>query len=312
VTAATRRPASYPIPQALNAVIIAAQLAAIALCVLAAARVGTFTGRLALAAVFGLVMNAVYAIIHEADHRMLFRSRRWNDAGGVLMSLFFPAPFHLLRQGHLGHHLRNRSDDEAFDLYFDGEHPIWKAMQLYGTLTGVYWLVVVAANVVVLACPFVLRREYFEFDRPSAAFMDALNPAWRNVIRVEAAATIALHAAIVWGLQVPLVNYAVMYAGFGVSWSAMQYVHHFGTTRHVLEGARNLRIWGPLDRLWLNHNWHLTHHKHPMVPWVHLPAIGRRENPERGFLPLHYLRMWRGPRKAADRLENRYAGRVIR
>ena len=103
-----------------------------------------------------------------------------------------------------------------------------------------------------------------------------------------------------------------MYAGFGFSWSAMQYVHHYGTTRHVLEGARNLWIWGPLDALWLNHNWHLTHHKHPTVPWIHLPRLGRRENPERGFLPAHYALMWKGPRKATDHVKNRYAGRVIR
>jgi hypothetical protein len=48
------------------------------------------------------------------------------------------------------------------------------------------------------------------------------------------------------------------------------------------------------------------------VPWIHLPHIGRREDPERGFLPWHYLRMWRGPRRATDHVENRYAGRVIR
>lgn len=304
--------ARYPIPQRLNAAIIAAQLAAIAACFAAASRLDGLWALAALAAVFGLVMNSVYAVIHEADHRMLFADRRLNDAAGIAMSMFFPAPFHLLRQGHLGHHLRNRSDDEAFDLYFDGEHPVWKALQLYGTLTGLYWVVAVLANVVVLAFPFVLRREYFEFDRPSAAFMDALNPAYASIIRIEAAATMALHALIVWGIGIPLVSYAVMYAGFGVSWSAMQYVHHFGTTRHVLEGAKNLRLWGPIDGLWLNHNWHLTHHKHPMVPWIHLPRIGRKENPERGFLPAHYLRMWRGPRKAVDRVENRYAGRVIR
>ena len=70
--------------------------------------------------------------------------------------------------------------------------------------------------------------------------------------------------------------------------------------------------WRPLDALWLNHNWHLTHHKHPTVPWIHLPGIGRAENPQRGFLPAHYARMWRGPRKAHDHVENRYAGRVIR
>jgi fatty acid desaturase len=92
----------------------------------------------------------------------------------------------------------------------------------------------------------------------------------------------------------------------------MQYVHHFGTTRHVLEGARNLWIWWPVDLVWLHHNWHLTHHKHPTIPWVHLPRVGRRENPDRGFLPAFYLRMWRGPQRATEHVENRYAGRVIR
>ena len=51
-----------------------------------------------------------------------------SPAAGVLMALFFPAPFHLLRQGHIGHHLRNRSDDEAFDLYFDGDNVVWRWM----------------------------------------------------------------------------------------------------------------------------------------------------------------------------------------
>jgi fatty acid desaturase len=288
------------------------QLGAIGVCIFLARSVHTRGALLALAAAFGGVMNSVYAIIHEADHGMLFANRRLNDAGGVLMSLFFPAPFHLLRQGHLGHHMRNRSDDEAFDLYFEGEAPVWKFLQLYGTLTGFYWLVVVISNVVVLACPFVMRREFFTFDRPSAAFMDALNPKYTRHIQREALAVIAIHLSIVWALAIPPLNYAVMYAGFGISWSAMQYVHHFGTTRHVLEGAKNLWIWAPLDALWLNHNWHLTHHKHPTVPWIHLPRLGRLENPERGFLPAHYVRMWRGPRMARDHVENRYAGRVIR
>jgi fatty acid desaturase len=171
---------------------------------------------------------------------------------------------------------------------------------------------IVLGNVVVLAIPFVLRPEYFRFDRPTAAFMEALNPRYNAVIRLEALAVIGLHVAILWVMAIPPLTYALMYAAFGFSWSAMQYVHHFGTTRHVLEGARNLRIAAPIDAVWLNHNWHLTHHKHPTVPWIHLPHLGRRENPERGFLPFHYLRMWRGPRRATERVENRYAGRVIR
>jgi len=304
--------APYRIPSALNAAIMAVQLCAIGVC-LAYVRLDLTWWQLGLlAAGFGVLMNSVYAIIHEADHGMLFPDRRLNDAGGIVMSTFFPAPFHLLRQGHLGHHLRNRSDDEAFDLYFEGEHPVWKAMQLYGTITGFYWVVVVLSNLVVLAFPFVLNRKYFEFDRPSAAFMDALNPRYARAIGVEALVVLLVHTAIVAGLGVPPAQYAVMYAGFGISWSAMQYVHHFGTERHVLKGARNLWIWGPLDALWLHHNWHLTHHRHPTVPWPYLPRLGRTEDPARGFLPLHYLRMWRGPRRATERVENRYAGRVIR
>lgn len=303
---------AHRIPSRLNAAILAVQLLGIAMCIRSARDIDGVSGLVLLAAAFGVLMNSVYAVIHEAEHRMLFPDLRANDAAGMFMALFFPAPFHLLRQGHLGHHLRNRSDDEAFDLYFDGEHPAWKWLQLYGILTGFYWLVAVLANIVVLACPFVLRKENFEFDRPSAAFMDALNPRYNTVIRIEAITILALHAGIVAGFGIPVVNYAVMYAGFGLSWSGMQYVHHFGTTRHVLEGARNLWIWAPLDVVWLNHNWHLTHHKHPTVPWIHLPALGRRENPTRGFLPAYYVRMWRGPRKASERIRNRYAGRVLR
>ena len=308
----TRTRSPYPIPAAVNAAVIAAQLSAIVGCFYAARFVETAAGAVGLALCFALVMNSVYAVIHEAEHRMLFMRREVNDAAGMLMALFFPAPFHLLRQGHLGHHLRNRSDDEAFDFYFEGEHPVWKCMQLYGTLTGLYWLMVVLSNIVVLACPFVLRREFFQFDRPSAAFMDALNPRYNGVIRLEALAVIGLHGAVLWFGAIPLSTYVAMYVVFGFSWSAMQYVHHFGTTRHVLEGARNLWIGGPIDAIWLNHNWHLTHHKHPTIPWIHLPRLGRREDPERGFLLWHYMRMWRGPRRAAEHVENRYAGRVIR
>jgi fatty acid desaturase len=305
-------PLRYRIPDALNVVVIALQCAGVAACMSALPSVHRASGLLLLVVAFAVVMNSVYATIHEAEHRMLFSDRRMNEAAGVALALLFPAPFHLLRQGHLGHHLRNRSDDEAFDLYFDGEHPIWKRLQLYGILTGFYWLVAVLANVVVLVVPFVMRREHFEFDRPSAAFMDALNPRYTNYIRAEAIAAIGLHTILLVTLGIPLWKYAVMYAAFGFSWSAMQYVHHFGTPRHVLEGARNLWLWRPVDLVWLNHNWHLTHHKHPTVPWIHLPRLGQEENPDRGFLPFHYLRMWRGPRKATEHVENRYAGRVIR
>lgn len=301
------------IPDALNAAIVLAQLAVIFTTFYAASVTASPWTMAALAVAFAVFMVGVYSVIHEAEHGILFTNPRLNVAAGVLMAAFFPGPFHLLRQGHIGHHLRNRSDDEAFDLWFEGEEsPAWKWVQWLGILTGGFYAMVVLGNVVVLALPFLLKRKWFAFDRPSAAFMDALNPKYARIIQLEAMFVIALHAAIVWLLRVPFWHYVALYAAFGALWSALQYVHHYGTERHVSRGARNLWLWWPIDKLWLNHNWHRTHHEHPTISWRHLENLGRAGGGRREFLPWIYLTMWRGPRKATERVANRFAGRIVR
>jgi fatty acid desaturase len=302
---------AHRIPSAANAILIMFQLALIASCVYGAATLTNWWAITGVALGFGILMNSVYSIIHESEHRMLFETPWINDAAGIVMALFFPAPFHLLRQGHIGHHLRNRSDDEAFDLYFEGENPLWRYIQMYGILTGLYWVMVAAANPIVLLFPQLLQKKHFRFDRQSAAFMESLNPRYARYIQLEALAVILLHVGIVYFVHIPVLTYFIMYFGFGFTWSAMQYVHHYGTERHVTKGARNLFIWAPLDAVWLNHNWHQTHHEHPTVPWPYLPQLGREENPRRGFLIAAWLRMWRGPRLSKQHVENKYAGRVV-
>ncbi len=302
----------YPIPTRLNLLIIAAQLMATAAVFYAASRAQAWWQLGLLSLAFAIVGNSIYAVIHEAHHRILHPNPRVNDAMGVLMSLLFPAAFHLIRQGHLGHHIRNRSDDEAFDYYFETEIPLLKWVQLYGTITGLFWCTVALSNPVVLLCPWVLKRRYFELDRPSAAFMQSLNPVYWRAIKLEALAAIALHGLIIWALAMPLWNYFIVYFGFGFSWSAMQYVHHFDTPRHVTDGARNLRFVPLIDAIWLNHNWHLTHHQRPTVPWLYLPVLAGGRSARRESMLWHYLRMWRGPRRATEHVENKYAGHVIR
>jgi fatty acid desaturase len=307
----------HAIPTVANGLIVVAQLLALATCFVAASRVAGLWPVAGLAVCFGLLMNSVYSVVHEAEHAMLFPDRRANEAAGIVMALFFPAPFHLLRQGHIGHHLRNRSDDEAFDLYFDGDNVVWKWMVWLGILTGLYYLLVVVSNVVAAVAPFVLDRRHFRIedrlpvDRASGAFLESFNPAHLRWIWLEGTSAIVLHALIVWLLRIPLWHYAAMYATFGFMWSAMQYVHHYGTERHVTRGARNLWIFGPVDTLLLNHNWHRAHHEHPTVPWVHLPKIGRAQSPRPGFLPWAYLTMWKGPRRTDEHVENKYAGRIV-
>ena len=309
-----RLPATFRrIPDVLNAVTITVQVAGFAAAVWAATWIGNPWWMLPLCVGFALWMVGVYSAIHEAEHGILFTSRRLNTTAGVALAALFPGPFHLLRQGHVGHHQRNRSDDEAFEFWFPGESPLWKWVQFVGILTGGFYAMIVLGNVVILFLPFLLKSKWFAFDRPSAAFMDSLNPKYARMIALEAAGVILLHVAIVWLSGVSLWRYVALYASFGVLWSALQYVHHYGTERHVTRGARNLWLAPVIDRLWLNHNWHRTHHEHPTISWVHLDKLGRSTATEaRGWLPLAYLRMWRGPRAAAEHVQNRFAGKVVR
>jgi fatty acid desaturase len=161
----------YPIPTRRNACIIVVQLALFVTVVRAAAAVTAGWQVAALAAAFAILGNSIYAVIHEAEHGLLHPNRRINDWLGAGLALLFPAPYHLIRQGHLGHHRRNRTDDEAFDCYFDEDRPWLKRLIFYGIITGCYWILVACSNVLVLVVPFLFTERWFGFDRPSAAFM---------------------------------------------------------------------------------------------------------------------------------------------
>ena len=300
------------IPGRLNLFIAALQLGALFALLWLAGRVVEWWSLGLVALGYGLVMNSAYAMLHEAEHNILHPNRAINEAVGVVLALFFPAAFHLLRQGHLGHHVRNRSDDEAFDFYFEGDNPLWRFLQLYGTLTGCFWIVIALSNVLAAVHPRLLQLDWARFDRPTAALLDTLNPRYSRLIQLEAIAALALHATLIVWFAVPVWHYVAVLAGFGVMWSALQYVHHFGTERDVQKGALNLRTFAPLDVLWLNHNWHLNHHLSPTVPWVYLPFLPTTANGLRGNLFLAYLRMWRGPRLTHVRVQNRHAGKIIR
>jgi fatty acid desaturase len=315
---------AYPVPWRLNAGIVVVQLVLFAACLVACRVLQMGWATVALAVAFAVLMNSIYSTIHEAEHAILLPNRKWNDAVGMFLAMLFPAPFHLLRQGHIGHHLRNRSDDEAFDLYFDGESVVWRWFVWLGILTGLYYVMVVLANPLLAVWPSVLDKrkakvdKQVPLDRHSVAWLEAFNTGHLLRIRMEAIATISLHTAIIWLCGVPWLPYVIMYASFGFTWSAMQYVHHYDTERHVTRGTRNLRLFSLLDVLLLNHNWHRAHHEHPTVPWIYLPAVTREEQGEgadramaRDFLPAHYLRMWRGPRKAEEHVENKFAGRIV-
>lgn len=261
---------------------------------------------------FAIVMNSVYSTIHEAHHRTLFSTRWINDGMGILLALFFPAPFHLLRQGHLGHHRRNRSDDEAFDLYFPRDNKVWKFIAWYGILFGLYWVLVACSNIIVLVLPWLMHPKLWKWDRTSEVFLSHFAPQTFSVMRIEALAAIVLHTSLPLLLDCPLSNYLIMYFCFGWMWSSLQYVHHYQAERDVLDGARNLRTFSILDAVWLNHNLHQTHHQHPTTPWVYLRTVAHKRGTQSYSLMAAYLRMWRGPQPAHQHVSNQFDGEVTK
>ena len=186
-----------PLPSRLNLLIAAFQLAAL-LALLAAASFASGWLLAGLAIAYALLMNSAYAMLHEAEHGLLHENRTLNDTVGATLALFFPAPFHLLRQGHIGYHLRNRSHDEAFDFYFEGESRLWKTLQLYGILTGFFYLAVILSNLLALIHPKLLKARWGDFDRPTRALLDSLNPRYFRLIRLEAIAVFLLHGSWIW------------------------------------------------------------------------------------------------------------------
>jgi fatty acid desaturase len=302
---------NYPIPSRINLCIAFLQLALLLVIFWMSGIVEGGWSIFLLALAYGIVMNSGYAMLHEAEHNLLHPNSKVNDTVGTILALFFPAPFHLIRQGHLGHHLRNRSDDEAFDLYFEGENRFWKYLQLYGILTGMFWLLIYLANFAVLLKPSIVKPHRARFNRTTEAFMESLNPRYYRLIQFEALLIIALHTSLIYFFKIPLLHYFSIMFGFGFMWSAMQYAHHYGTARDVQKGAMNLKASFLLDLIWLNHNWHLNHHMHPTVPWIYLPSLSV-SNELRGGLFWAYFRQWRGPQPATEHLENRYAGKIIR
>ena len=305
-------PEARPLPAWLNLAIAGAQLAALVALLLAAGRLPFWPWTPLLAIGYALVMNSAYLMLHEAEHSLLHPDRRVNDAVGVLLALFFPAPFHLLRQGHLGHHVRNRTDDETFDHYFEGDSRLWKHWAFYNILVGGFWVCIALSNLFLPFRPRLWTASRASFDRPTEALLESLNPRYDRLIRLEAAAVLVLHGGLVASGLVPWPAWLMLVGAFGVSWSSMQYMHHYHTERDVHKGARNLRTFRWLDALWLNHNWHRRHHEHPHIPWTQLPDLDEGPTAPREPMTLAWLRQWRGPTPAERNLANPHAGKPIR
>lgn len=280
---------------AINVTAIAAWGAALELATRA-----TTAGELAVAVVlFAFVGNTIFALLHEAVHRVYSASAPINEAMGILNGALFPTGLTFQRICHLGHHLRNRTDHEMFDMFYPDDKLWLKRAQFYAILTGVYWLTIPFGWLTYLLAPgaFRLLKTENRAIKHTGAVM--LHPfidhpkKWR--IRAELLFVLFLWGALFHVLAWDPLRTFLCFWGFGMLWGSLQYADHAWSERDVLRGAWNLRT-DPLTRwFFLNYHYHQVHHMNPKLPWNHLPRHVDATSARPSFWRI-YFSMWKGPR----------------
>jgi fatty acid desaturase len=301
-----RNRALFPIPARLNLVLVAAQVS-IAFTFLA---VASHTRNPWIAAAdaigFAFIMQMGFCLVHEAVHRKLHPNRAVNLSVGVFMFSLFPGSFHFFETAHLVHHRRNRSDDELEDYVLPGENPLVKRGMYYLLISGLFWMLLVFASVVIAFIP--LRRVHLPRPADDAGsfrkFLQFLNDIRFNRVRRDILVAVATWTLAFYALHLRWESVILCYAAFAFSWASQQYIYHVRTPRHAVLGALDLKLWRPVEMLYLHFNYHLTHHLAVWIPWNHLPKVAPQQ-PSDGYLKT-YANLWRPPQKLSEAWPERY------
>jgi fatty acid desaturase len=244
--------------------------------------------------IYSFLLLTNYALMHEAAHMNLHSDSRINWIVGTLLSCFFPMSFTVFRVTHIVHHCCNRTDHEMFDCYYEGDYKSIKYIQLYGLLTGIWWVLIPVGNLLLAIAPAILRTWLFKRARTTSIIFDDFGNKEVWFIRLEIVLCLLFWITIIQLLGISINVLIVYYICFAFNWSTRQYVTHAFTPRDVKKGALNLLVSRPMEYLFLNGNWDLVHHQHPHVSWIYLKVLGKKSQSPVSYWK-QYFRLWRGP-----------------
>lgn len=254
----------------INLMVGAAQLVAWAALISALHLPGSLGWKIPLAVFFCIMMQGVFSLMHECFHNQGHPSPALNQALGALMGAIFGTCYTLFRVNHEGHHVRNRSSAELSEYILPGESAARKIVLYYFAVLGGIWL---GAFVAALVLPFLPYRSLKRLNRPATSMngysisFAEFSPPDLRLVRLEAAAAVALWGSASVVLQWDWRILAALYAAFAFSWSSLQWVYHMRTPLDRVEGAYDLRAPLLVRWLFLNFNYNLTHHRHPNRAW---------------------------------------------
>ncbi|MDD4888050.1 MAG: fatty acid desaturase [Thiomonas sp.] len=255
-----------------------------------------------------LATTSYWSLLHEGIHAVLHPDRRVNDALSRLLAIGFPAPFALLRFGHLKHHQFNRTAIDRSEVFDPALTTRGAAAWRYypQLLIGLYASEVAALLLVWLPPAWLLRfsqRLPAEPGLPKLAESlerQLLKPDTLRAMRLDSLASLALMACSVWlyGAYAWMLLLALM--GRGLLISLTDNAYHYATPLHSpgddVRQARQLDLPRWASALILHFNYHATHHRHPALPWSALPIAACAQDQQHA-LPYAraLLRQLRGP-----------------
>ena len=246
-----------------NAISTAASLALPAVVVAVVVAIGHWAAVVVAMPLMAIFQNRLFILHHEASHRLLFTSRRWNDLIGITIVgwLAFGTGSHSYRRGHSNHH-RDEFGPKEPDFLLYSFYPISRASmrrKITRDLLGVSAFRVLRPRITGLAKPKYLV----------------------NSLRFFAGQAFVL--ALFWLAGHPwlyLLLWVLPYLSFYQLLNRLRAIaEHAGLTRSPDRRVSSHHIqqsWLPtLIMVPYGIGWHLAHHVDSGIPFRNLPAFTR-------------------------------------
>jgi len=220
---------------------------------------------------FGAFVNhALYVLIHESTHNLVFRNAVANRIMGIVCDFALVIPGALaFRKYHLLHHQFLGNYDEDPDIVSDVEgrmvgHSPWRKA---------LWVLLLGLSQALR--PLKITR---------VGFVDR----W---IIANIAAVVIVDAAIFYLFGVQALVYLALSTLFALGLHPVggRWIQeHYATS----DDQETYSYYGPLNRLCFNMGYHVEHHDFASIPWNNLPRL-RRLAPE-AYDGLKSYRSWTG------------------
>jgi sphingolipid delta-4 desaturase len=223
---------------------------------------------LAAYAVGAVLALALWTLLHETTHDLVFATSTANRVTGLIAALPLGLPvastfrqIHLLHHRHHGHPVLDADVPSAWEARWVRNCPLRKAL----------WL---AAGAAIQSLRVLRMKEVRLIDR------------WAVLtIAVQLGFTIALVASAGWGSLAYLLLSTLFSVGLHPLGGRCIQEHHL-----VRPGQETFSYYGPMNAFLFNAGYHHEHHDLMRVPWMRLPKV-RRMAPEY-YSGLHAHRSW--------------------